>query len=103
MGLFGHESMFTSFAPDGSFNELPDPQKDKLKDVWAVDFYVITVEICCGFMIFVYTFTFWRVCRGSAYPFILGLVSLLFFSNIGAGISTYATSKVADLVTVPKS
>ena len=66
-----------------------------MKYVWAVDFYAVTVETCSILMVIVYAVTFYRACKGTAYPFILCLISLLFVSNVGSGLAAYASHKAA--------
>ena len=59
----------------------------KVHDTWGVEFYTWSVEISALILVCAYAITFCKAWAGTRYPFILLLITLLFFSNLGAGMA----------------
>ena len=59
-------------------------------DSWAQVMYVLSVGILASILIILYSIMLFRVCKGSGFSFIIKLIVLLIFSNIGyIGSSTF--------------
>ena len=81
--------------------EYPDPFDRKLIDSWGVHFFLIISEICCGTLIFAYSFLLFKLWNKTRYPFILTLTMLLLASNIAGSITSLLLHKIAELLSVP--
>ena len=59
-------------------------------DSWAQVMYVLSVGILASILIILYLITLYKVCKGSGFAFIITLIVLLVFSNLGyIGTSTF--------------